>query len=101
MERLQKEFPDVVIASVDVDEVSEVSRAPDISGIPDTRFYLHGEEKNKVVGNNIANIRNILLGLGGVPVELPPIVIPEGEVVPGKACPDNHPLFKFTEAIPT
>ena len=56
LEELAKEYANnekVIFASVDVDECAGASEEAGISSIPDTRFFIKGEEKAKVEGGNI------------------------------------------------
>jgi thioredoxin 1 len=56
LEELAKEYANnekVVFASVDVDECAVASEDASIASIPDTRFFIKGEDKAKVVGRNI------------------------------------------------
>ena len=55
----------MIFVSVDVDRSESVSQEYNISSIPDTRIFVSGQEKRKVVGADIEKIKSGVQALLG------------------------------------
>ncbi|KAI8084549.1 thioredoxin TrxA [Halteromyces radiatus] len=57
-EKLVEEYPDVIFAKVDVDEVADVAADVGVRAMPTFMFFKNGNKVDEVVGANLASIVN-------------------------------------------
>eukprot|EP00389_Voromonas_pontica_P002876 GDKH01004271.1.p1 GENE.GDKH01004271.1~~GDKH01004271.1.p1 ORF type:complete len:107 (-),score=20.10 GDKH01004271.1:54-374(-) len=59
IEAMSEEFPDVVFAKLDVDELEAISEGEDVSAMPTFIFYKDGKRLDTYVGANDGGLRAV------------------------------------------